>query len=44
MQVGGATAGARALYTIRVPDADAAYEELTARGATFLNGPIVRSR
>jgi catechol 2,3-dioxygenase-like lactoylglutathione lyase family enzyme len=42
MQVGGPAAGARALYTIRVDDADAAYEELTARGATFLNGPVDR--
>ena len=42
MQVGAPTAGARALYTIRVPDADAAYEELTGRGAVFLNGPIDR--
>jgi catechol 2,3-dioxygenase-like lactoylglutathione lyase family enzyme len=41
-QVGGPSAGARALYTIRVDDADAAYEELTARGAVFLNGPIDR--
>lgn len=42
MQVGGPTAGARALYTIRVDDADAAFEELTRRGATFLNGPVDR--
>ena len=42
MRVGGPTAGARALYTIRVPDADAAYEELSGRGAVFLNGPIDR--
>ena len=42
MQVGGPAAGARALYTIKVDNADAAYEELTARGATFLNGPIDR--
>lgn len=42
MRVGGPTAGARALYTIRVPDADTAYEELTGRGAVFLNGPIDR--
>jgi catechol 2,3-dioxygenase-like lactoylglutathione lyase family enzyme len=42
MQVGGPTAGARALYTIRVPNADAAFEELTDRGATFLNGPVDR--
>ena len=42
MRIGGAGAGARALYTIKVDDADAAFEELTARGATFLNGPIDR--
>ena len=42
MQVGGPAAGARALYTIRVDDADAAYEELSRRGATFLNGPVDR--
>ena len=42
MQVGGPAAGARALYTIKVDNADAAHEELTARGATFLNGPIDR--
>ena len=42
VQVGGPTAGARALYTIRVDDANAAYQELIERGATFLNGPIDR--
>jgi catechol 2,3-dioxygenase-like lactoylglutathione lyase family enzyme len=42
MPVGGRAAGPRALYTIRVPDADAAFAELTTRGATFLNGPIDR--
>ena len=42
MQVGGPAAGARALYTIKVDNADAAHEELTARGATVLNGPIDR--
>lgn len=42
MPVGGPTAGARALYTIRVDDADAAYKELTGRGATFINGPLDR--
>ena len=41
-KVGGSTGGARALYTIKVDDTDAAYEELTSRGATFLNGPIDR--
>ena len=41
--VGGPAAGARALYTIKVDNADSAFEELTARGATFLNGPIDRS-
>ena len=40
--VGGPGGGARALYTIRVDNADAAHEELTTRGATFLNGPIDR--
>ena len=42
VQVGGPTAGARALYTIRVDDVDAAHQELIERGATFLNGPIDR--
>ncbi len=42
MPVGGPTAGARALYTIRVPSVDDAYRELTDRGARFLNGPIDR--
>ena len=42
MQVGGPAAGARALYTIRVDNADVAYEELSGRGATFLNGPVDR--
>lgn len=42
MPVGAAGVGARALYTIRVANADAAHEELTARGAVFLNGPIDR--
>lgn len=42
MPVGAAGAGARALYTIRVADADAAHQELGARGAVFLNGPIDR--
>ncbi len=41
-EVGGPGAGARALYTIRVDDADEAYKELIGRGATFLNGPIDR--
>jgi lactoylglutathione lyase len=40
--VGGPSAGPRALYTIRVDDADAAHAELTSRGVTFLNGPIDR--
>lgn len=40
--VGGPADGARALYTIKVPNADAAYAELTARGANFLNGPVDR--
>lgn len=40
-EVGGAR-GARALYTIKVEDADAAYEELSRRGASFLNGPVNR--
>ena len=43
MQVAGHATGARALYTIRVENADAAYEELTRRGAHFLNGPVDRS-
>jgi lactoylglutathione lyase len=41
-KVGAPGAGARALYTIKVPNADEAYEELTARGARFLNGPLDR--
>ena len=41
--VGGPRAGARALYTIKVPNADAAFAELTDRGASFLNGPIDRA-
>ena len=41
-EVGGPAAGARALYTIKVDDADAAYQKLTERGATFLNGPVDR--
>ena len=41
-EVGRPNTGARALYTIRVDDADAAHEELTGRGATFLNGPLDR--
>jgi catechol 2,3-dioxygenase-like lactoylglutathione lyase family enzyme len=40
--VGGANAGGRALYTIRVGDADATASELQARGVTLLNGPIDR--
>lgn len=28
------------LFTIRVPDCQAAYEELTDRGATFLTAPV----
>lgn len=40
--VGGPSIGPRALYTIRVEDADAAHADLVARGATFLNGPIDR--
>ncbi|WP_299445711.1 glyoxalase superfamily protein [uncultured Phycicoccus sp.] len=39
--VGGAT-GARALFTIKVDDVDTAYEELSGRGASFLNGPVDR--
>ena len=42
MAVGAPTAGARALWTIMVEDADEAKEELTRRGATFLNGPVDR--
>ena len=42
MAVGAPTGGARALWTIMVEDADEAKEELTRRGATFLNGPVDR--
>ena len=42
MQVAGPAAGPRALYTIKVPEVDAAYQELTDRGARFLNGPVDR--
>lgn len=42
MSVGGPSAGARALWTIMVEDADAAKDELTRRGATFFNGPVDR--
>lgn len=41
-KVGDPAAGARALWTIMVDDADAAYAELTSRGANFLNGPVDR--
>jgi catechol 2,3-dioxygenase-like lactoylglutathione lyase family enzyme len=40
--VGDPSAGARAQYTITVDDVDASYAALTARGVTFLNGPIDR--
>lgn len=36
------TAGARALLTIRVADADATVAELIRHGVTLLNGPIDR--
>ena len=34
--------GARAVYTLGVPDVDAAAEEVTSRGLALLNGPIDR--
>jgi catechol 2,3-dioxygenase-like lactoylglutathione lyase family enzyme len=40
--VAPATAGSRFQFTIEVDDVDATYAELTARGVTFLNGPIDR--
>ena len=40
--VGGASAGSRALYTIRVVDAHAAVAELKKHGVTPLNSPIDR--
>jgi catechol 2,3-dioxygenase-like lactoylglutathione lyase family enzyme len=40
--VAASTAGGRALYTVRVDDADAAAAELQAHGVTLLNGPIDR--
>ena len=33
---------ARVLFTIQVPDADLACQELVTRGVTLLNGPITR--
>lgn len=35
-------AGARIQFTITVDDVDATYADLTARGVTFLNGPMDR--
>ena len=40
--VGDRDAGSRFQLTIWVDDADATYAELTARGLTFLNGPMDR--
>jgi uncharacterized glyoxalase superfamily protein PhnB len=40
--VGSAATGAAALFTIPVPDADAAAAELASRGVALLNGPIDR--
>ncbi len=40
--VGPADAGSRFQFTIEVDDVDAMYAELSARGVTFLNGPIDR--
>jgi catechol 2,3-dioxygenase-like lactoylglutathione lyase family enzyme len=41
-RVAAAEAGARMMFTIQVPDVDAATADLKARGVTFLNGPIDR--
>ena len=38
----GSTEGVRAVYTIQVPDVDAAVAELTAAGIPLLNGPMDR--
>ncbi|GAA1589214.1 VOC family protein [Kribbella sancticallisti] len=40
--VGGSEVGRRFQLTVPVDDVDKLYAELTARGATFLNGPMDR--
>jgi catechol 2,3-dioxygenase-like lactoylglutathione lyase family enzyme len=40
--VGGADAGRRLQLTVPVDDVDKVYAELTARGVSFLNGPMDR--
>lgn len=40
--VGGGDVGRRFQLTVPVEDVDKMYAELTARGATFLNGPMDR--
>lgn len=42
MKVAPAGAGASALFTVRVDDADTTYAELVGVGVQFLNGPINR--
>ena len=42
VKVGRSEEGARAMYTIQVPDADRVCAELIARGVSILNGPITR--
>ncbi len=42
MQVAGPAAGARALYTVKVADADAVCADLAALGVPLLNGPMDR--
>lgn len=41
-KVAGREAGSRFVFTINVDDVDAMCTELTARGVTFLNGPMDR--
>ena len=41
-KVAGPAAGARALYTVNVKDADAVCAELKALGVPLLNGPVNR--
>jgi lactoylglutathione lyase len=41
-KVAGPAAGARALYTVNVKDADAVCAELTALGVPLINGPMDR--
>ena len=40
--VAGADSGARNMFTVTVDDVDALYAQLTAKGVSFLNGPMDR--